>query len=138
MRKMLMLIVISACFITGCSIMGLGGSQSIVGTWKGSSPQGFDIVLTFRDDMTVTTQMKSDRGNFEATGTYKVDFGEDPATLDLLGLSIPDAGSFDFLAILDLVSRDSMRVEGAMSRGGDRGVRPTVFSGEAIDYTRVK
>jgi hypothetical protein len=138
MRKMFMLIVISACFMTGCSIMGMGGSQSIVGTWEGSSPQGFDIVLTFRDDMTVTTHMKSDRGDFKATGTYKVDFGEDPATLDILGLSIPDAGSIDFLSIIDLVSRDSMRVDGAMSRSGDRGVRPTVFSDEAIKYTRVK
>ena len=138
MRKTFMLIVIGACILAGCGIMGMGGARSIVGTWEGSSPQGFDIVLTFRDDMTVTTQIKSDSGDFETEGKYRVDFGEEPPTLDLLGLSVPDSGSFDFLAIVDLVSSDSMRVEGAMSRDGDRSVRPTAFSGEAIEYTRVK
>lgn len=65
MKKMILLVIMSMCILTGCNNSDNNGSDDIIGKWQGSDIESIE----FKEDGTFTM---SDKGT-DTKGTYKIE-----------------------------------------------------------------
>lgn len=65
MKKMILLVIMSMCILTGCNSSDNKGSDDIIGKWQGSDIESIE----FKEDGTFTM---SDKGT-DTKGTYKIE-----------------------------------------------------------------
>lgn len=119
MKRFLLWSIIICLMVSGCSIMGEKGGQTLVGgTWKGKSSDGIEMVMTFKDDMTMTWNMIA-RGNIEieSSAKYQVDYAAVPVTLDMFDIHLiqSEPGSApvsSFLAIIKFINGNTIQMCG--------------------------
>ena len=86
----LFLLCVALLIINSCSMMRTKKAESIVGIWNGKSLQGANITLTFREDLSMTTHMKSSQGNFTIEAKYRIDYAKNPIIVDIYDMNFPE------------------------------------------------
>ena len=134
MKKLFVLSIIILIVMGGCAIMGKKSGQTLIGTWKGKTPDGSEIVMSFKDDMTMESSLKGTI-EVETTGKYTVDYTAVPITLDIFGLKDNQklmAGVSRYLAIIRFIDSNKIQMCGSPEWEG----RPTNFDNNIIEMVK--
>ena len=133
----LFLLCIAMLIVTSCSMMGMKKAESIVGTWNGKSPQGVDITLTFREDLSMTTHMKSSQGDFSIEAKYRIDYAKKPIIVDIYDMNFPEGEGAVYLGIAEFNSNTTMLFHGVIQQAGATENRPSTFGDDTVEYKRI-
>ncbi len=134
MKKLLVLSIIILIVTGGCAIMGTKSGQTLIGTWKGKTPDGNEILMTFKDDITIESNLKG-TVNVKYKGKYTVDYTAVPITLDIFSLKGNQkftSGVSRYLAIIRFI--DSNKIQICGNPEWER--RPTNFDNNIIEMVR--
>ena len=129
---------VALLIVNSCSMMGMKKAENIVGTWTGKSPQGVDITLTFREDLSMTTHMKSSQGDFSIEAKYRIDYAKKPITVDINNMNFPEGEGAVYLGIAEFKDNTTMLFQGVFQQAGSTENRPTTFGDDAVEYKRVR
>ena len=131
MKKQLFILSIAILIVmSGCAVIGMKKSQSLIGKWVGELPNGDEITMIFKDDITVEGSIKGSM-DLEYIAKYSVDFSADPVTLDQYDFS--EIGDIRYLAIIKFIDRNTFLICGNIDSQGDR---PKNFDYDAFEMTR--
>ena len=131
MKKQLFILSIAIVIvISGCAMIGIKQPQSLVGKWMGELPNGDEITMIYKDDMTMEGSIKGSM-NFDFIAKYSVDFSADPITLDQF--SFAEMGDMRYLAIIKFIDKNKILICGNIDSQGDR---PKNFDYDAYEMTR--
>ena len=133
----IVLMVFSVHIICGCSLMGVTGPRTITGEWEGRMPRGDNITITFNKDMTLTSHMKGDRGEYTIQAKYRIDYDKEPISIDIYDMVLPQGEATTYRGIVKFQGRDVLVMQGVFQRPGETEARPKAFGDDAIEYRRV-
>ncbi len=134
----LFLLCIALLIVNSCSMMGTKKAESIVGTWHGKSPQEVDIILFFREDMSMTTLMKSSQGDFTIEAKYSIDYEKKPIMVDIYDMNFPQGEGAVYLGIAEFKDNTTMLFHGVVQQSGATENRPSTFGDDTVEYKKVK
>ncbi len=134
----LFLLCVAMLIVTSCSMMGMKKAESIVGTWNGKSPQGVDITLTFSEDLSMTTHMKSSQGDFTIEAKYRIDYAKKPIMVDIYDMNFPQGEGAVYLGIAEFKDNTTMLFHGVFQQDGTTENRPSTFGDDTVEYKRVE
>ncbi len=129
--------IFSVLIVGGCSLMGVTGPRTVTGEWEGKTPRGDNITITFNKDMTLTSHMKGDRGEYTIQAKYRIDYDKEPITMDIYDMILPQGEATTYHGIVKFNGRDVLVMQGVFQRPGETEARPTAFGKDAIEYRRV-
>ncbi len=132
----LFLLCIFLLIVNSCSMMGTKKAESIVGTWNGKSIQGVDITLTFREDLSMTTHMKSSQGDFAIEAKYRIDYAKNPIMVDIYDMNFPQGEGAVYLGIAEFKDNTTMLFHGVIKQAGATENRPSTFEDNTVEYKR--
>ena len=133
----LFLLCAALLIVNNCSMMSTKKAESIVGTWNGKGPQGVNITFTFREDLSMTTQMKSSQGDFTVEAKYRINYTKKPITVDIYAMNFPQGEGAVYLGIAEFTSSTTMLFHGVIQQAGATENRPSTFGNDAVEYIRV-
>ena len=137
MKKPTFILLLLCVVVNSCSMMGTQKAESIVGIWNGKSPQGVDITLTFREDLSMTTNMKSSQGDFTIEARYRIDFAKKPIIVDIYDMNFPEGEGALYLGIAEFKDNTTMLFHGVFQQAGATENRPSTFGDDTLEYKRV-
>ena len=132
MKKRVYAVSLVVMVVVGCSMMGKQKGPSLVGKWSGAIPSGPDIMMIFKNNMTVDVSISGSM-NVELTGKYSVDYSTDPITLDQFDFDDSQWGDIRFLAIIKFLDKNKILMCGIPDSEGDR---PKNFDYQAFEMIR--
>ena len=133
----LFLLCVALLIVNSCSMMGTKKVESIVGTWNGKNPQGTDYTLTFKEDLSMTTHMKSSQGDFTIEAKYHIDYAKKPIMVDIYDMNFPQGEGAVYLGIAEFKDNTTMLFHGAFQQAGAAENRPSTFGDNTLEYKRV-
>ncbi len=108
-----------------------------MGTWNGKSQQGVDITLTFREDLNMTTHMKSSQDDFTIEAKYRIDYSKNPIMVDIYDMNFPQGDGAIYLGIAEFKDNTTMLFHGVFQQDGATENRPSTFGDDTVEYKRV-
>ena len=134
----LFLLCVALFIVNSCSMIGTKKAESIVGTWNGKSPQGVNITMTFREDLSMTTHMKSSQGDFSIEAKYRIDYAKKPIMVDIYDMNFPQGEGAVYLGIAEFKDNTTMLFHGVFQQVGATENRPSTFGDDTLEYKRVE
>jgi len=137
MKKPTFILLLLCVVVNSCSMMGTQKAESIVGIWSGKSPQGVNITMTFKDDMSMTSHMETAQGDFTIEAKYRIDYTKNPIPVDIYGMNLPQGEGAVYLGIAEFKDNTTMLFHGAVKQAGATENRPSAFGDDAVEYKKV-
>ncbi|MFC1692322.1 hypothetical protein ACFL1R_02320 [Candidatus Latescibacterota bacterium] len=127
------LIALIICF--GCSSLLGSGSKRITGKWAGHTPDGAEIIMVFKKDMTMEVIMEGGE-TFSSNARYRVEYSAEPIAVDIFNFDSNQLSDITFKGIAEFKEDGTMMLQGNLGRSGESVSRPTSFTYEAVTYKR--